>query len=126
MQMSFLTQNVKIHLNGLISSFFLVILIDIERGNWWFLFKVWKMIKNTQKTQKTTKNVKIDNLFFQKMIFPWRRSKAIFFIVDSDRYFKGVFLKNYKNFEISVLLCPGCLEWPPLGANFCGGGKKNP
>ena len=35
MQMSFLTQNVKIHPNGLISSFFWVILIDIERGNWW-------------------------------------------------------------------------------------------
>ena len=58
------------------------------------------------------------------MIFPWRRPGLIFFIVNSDRYFKGVFKKNYKNFEISVLLCPGCLEWPPLGANFCGGGKK--
>ena len=25
-----------------------------------------------------------------------------------------------------VLLCAGCLEWPPLGANFFGGGKKIP
>ena len=48
MQMSFLTQNVKIHPNGLILPFSLVILIDIEKVISWFLFKMWKMTKNSQ------------------------------------------------------------------------------
>ena len=61
MQMSFLTQNVKIHPNGLILPFSLVILIDIEKVISWFLFKMWKMTKNTQ---KTTKNSKIDKKWF--------------------------------------------------------------
>ena len=61
MQMSFLTQNVKIHPIGLILPFSIVILIDIDKVISWFLFKMWKMTKNTQ---KTTKNAKIDkNLF---------------------------------------------------------------
>ena len=55
------------------------------------------MIKNTQKTQKTTENAKIDkNLFFLKMIFPLRRSKAIFLLLILIDILKGYFKKITK------------------------------
>ena len=100
---------------------------NILKGSYYdFLLKCekWLKIKKTTKKQQIAK-IGEKKLFFQKMFLPWRRPGLIFFIVNSDRHFKGVFKKNYKNFENSVLLCPGCLEWPPLGANFFGGGKKN-
>ena len=64
--------------------------------------------------------------FFKKLFFPEGGLKPFFLLLILIDILKGYFKKNYKNFEISVLLCPGCLEWPPLGANFFGGGKKNP
>ena len=81
----------------LIWSFFLIILKYIQRVISWFFTKVWKIVKNTpQKKQKRPKCKNWEKkLFFQKVISLWRRPIPIFFIVDSDRYFKGEFFKNF-------------------------------
>ena len=59
-----------------------------------------KIPKKNPKNDQKCKNQQKKTIFSKKWFFHQEVSGTNFFIGDSDRYFIGEFLKNYKNFEI--------------------------
>ena len=68
---------------------------------------------------------KSTKIYFNKKLFFHGGLGPTFLLLILIDILKGNFKKITK-IEISVLLYAGCLEWPPLVANFLRGGKKNP
>ena len=78
--------------------------------------------KKRQKTPKNAKNGQNFDFWRATTLSRWSIAKKKITVSGLD--FNLNFFSSVKNPKKLGTMCPGCLEWPPLGSNFFWGGSK--